>query len=91
LSNADLSSNRCSPCKTLALTISSPADKYASRITVCKEDIYRVTAIAEQYGVTAIPTVPVIKKGKEINRLVGLRTKAEYVALLYELVGKAKH
>jgi len=87
----ELFSNRCSPCRALAPTISSLADKYASRVTVCKVDIGRVTAIAEKYGVTAIPTVLIIKNGKEVNRLVGLQRKAEYIALLDKLVGRDKH
>jgi len=87
----DLFSNRCPPCRVLAPTISSLADKYAGRVTVCKVDVDQLGTVAEQYAVTAIPTVLVIKNGKEINRLVGLRSEAEYIALLDELVGKAKH
>jgi len=86
----DLFSNRCPPCRILAPTISSLADKYAGRVTVCKVDVDRVTAIAERYGVKAIPTVLIIKSGKEIKRLVGLRTEAEYVALLGKLTDETK-
>jgi len=42
LNNADLFSNRCPPFRALAPTISSLADKYAGRVTVCKVDIDRV-------------------------------------------------
>jgi thioredoxin 1 len=86
----DLFSNRCPPCRVLAPTISSLADKYASRVTVCKVDVDRVSAVAQKYGVRAIPTLLIISNGKEVNRLVGLRSEGEYTALLDELVGKAK-
>ena len=86
----DLFSNRCPPCKILAPTISSLAERYAGRVTVCKVDLDRVPSVAHRYAVRAIPTVLIIKNGKEIKRLVGLRPKAEYVTLLDRLVGKGK-
>ncbi|MBW1672605.1 MAG: conjugal transfer protein TraF [Deltaproteobacteria bacterium] len=86
----DLFSNRCPPCRILAPTISSLADKYAGKIAMCKVDVDRVTAIAEKYGVTAIPTVLIISNGKEVNRLVGLQSETEYIALLEKLVDKDK-
>ncbi len=86
----DLFSNRCPPCRVLAPTISSLADKYAGRVTVCKVDVDLVPTVAEQYGVTAIPTVLIIKNGKEIKHLVGLQPETKYVALLDKLVGKVR-
>ena len=86
----DLFSNRCPPCRVLAPTISLLADKYAGKIAVCKVDVDRVTAVAQRYGVRAIPTVLIIKNGKEVKRLVGLRTEAEYVALLDKLTDETK-
>jgi len=76
----DLFSNRCPPCRILAPTISSLADKYVRRVTVCKVNVDRVPVIAQRYGVRAIPTVLIISNGKEERRLVGLRTEAEYAA-----------
>jgi len=57
---------------------------------VCKVNVDQVTAIAEKYGVTAIPTVLIIKNGKEVKRLVGLQSETEYIALLDKLVDKDK-
>jgi thioredoxin 1 len=90
LSNVDLSSDCCSPFKTLALTISLIVDKYADKVTVCKVDVDRVNAIAEQYRVTAIPTVLIIRNGKKVNRLVRLQSETGYVTLLDKLVDKDK-
>jgi len=76
----DLFSNRCPPCRVLAPIISSLADKYTGRVTVCKVDVDAVPAVAQRYGVRAIPTVLIIKNGKEVKRLVGLRPESEYAA-----------
>jgi len=86
----DLFSNRCPPCRVLAPTISSLADKYVGRVTVCKVDVDRLGTVAEQYGVTAIPTALIIKNGKEVKRLVGLQSETEYTTLLDKLVDKDK-
>jgi len=88
LNNVGLFSNRCPPCRVLAPTISSLVDRYAGKVTVCKVDVDRAPAVAQRYGVRAIPTVLIINNGKEIKRLVGLQPEGEYVALLDELVGK---
>jgi len=86
----DLFSNQCPPCRILAPIILSLAERYTSRVTVCKVNVDRVPAVAQRYGVRAIPTVLIIKNGKEVNRLVGLRTEAEYVALLEKLTDETK-
>jgi len=82
----DLFSDRCPPCRMLAPTISSLADKYRGKVIVCKVDLDRAPAIAQEYGVTAIPTVLIIKDGKEVRRLVGLRPEREYASELDALI-----
>jgi len=86
----DLFSDRCPPCRILAPTISSLADKYAGRVAVCKVDVERVGVVAEKYGIRAIPTVLIINNGKEVERLVGLQSEAEYITLLDKLVDTGK-
>jgi len=86
----DLFSDRCPPCRVLAPTISSLADKYVGRVTVCKVDLDRAPTVAQRYSVRAIPTVLIIKNGKEIKRLIGLQSETEYTTLLDKLVDKDK-
>ena len=57
---------------------------------MCKADVDRLGNVAEQYGVTVIPTVLIICNGKEVKRLVGLQSETEYIALLDKLVYKDK-
>ncbi len=86
----DLFSNRCPPCRVLAPTISLLADKYVDKVTVCKVDVDRVGTVAEKYGVTAIPTVLMIRNGKSVTHLVGLKSETDYITLLDKLVDKDK-
>lgn len=86
----NLFSDRCPPCRVLAPTISSLADRYAGKVTVCKVNVDRTPAIAEQYAVRATPTVLIVNNGREIERLVGLQPETLYVALLDKLVSEDK-
>jgi len=87
----DLFSNRCPPCKTLAPTISSLAEKYAGKVVVCKVDVQRAPGVARRYRVQAVPTVLVLSNGKEVKRLVGLRAESKYAAVLDKLLKGTKH
>jgi thioredoxin 1 len=82
----DLYSDRCPPCRMLAPTINSLADKYTGKTTVCKVNIDRAPAIADGYSVMAIPTVLFIKDGREVKRLVGLQPEAVYADELEKLI-----
>ena len=82
----DLFANRCLSCRALAPTISPLADKYVDKVTGCKVSVDRTPAIAQEYKVMAIPTVLIIKDGREIKRLVGLRPESEYANHLEELI-----
>jgi len=82
----ELSANREPPCRALAPTISSLADKYTGKVIVCKVNLDRVPAIAREYRVKVIPTVLIIKDGKEVKRLVGLRPESGYTNQLDDLI-----
>ena len=82
----DLFSDSCPPCRMLAPTISSLADRYTGKVAVCKVNLDRAPAIAREYKVMAIPTVLIIKDGKEMKRLVGLQPESEYADQLDELI-----
>lgn len=86
MTNVDLSANRDLPCRALAPTISSLADRYTGKVVVCKVNLDRAPVIAREYRVMAIPTVLIIKDGKEMNRLVGLRPESEYANQLDKLI-----
>jgi thioredoxin 1 len=82
----DLYSMRCPPCRALAPIISSLAEKYTDRVTVCKVDIDEVQSVAQRYGLKYIPTVLFVKNGEEVDRFVGLRREGEYVARLDKIL-----
>lgn len=72
----------CGPCKMIAPVVEEIAQEYADKIVVGKVDVDEVPSIAARYNVMSIPTLIVFENGKEVNRLVGFRPKAQIVAAL---------
>ena len=62
----------CGPCKMLAPTYEAVAEKLADVATFCKANVDKAHDFAVEYGVSAIPTVVVLKDGAEVARKIGL-------------------
>lgn len=72
----------CGPCKMIAPVVEEIAQEYGDKIVVGKIDVDEVPVVAAKYNVMSIPTLIVFENGKEVNRLVGFRPKAQIVAAL---------
>ncbi len=70
----------CAPCRTLEPRLERIARQYAGRLPVYRVDIDRDLAVAERFGVRSIPTVLVLRAGKERERLDGLIREADLAA-----------
>ena len=71
----------CGPCQMIAPTVHEIADECAD-VLVGKVNVDDEGELAQAYGIVSIPTLVVIKNGKEIARTVGVRAKADILALL---------
>ena len=71
----------CGPCRMLAPTIEAIANERED-IKVGKVNVDDEGALATAFGISSIPTVVVIKDGKETARSVGYRQKEELLAML---------
>ena len=72
----------CGPCKMLAPTIEELGIHFANQAIIGKVDVDAETEVARQYGIMSIPTVVILKDGKEVERVVGLQPKAIYEDLV---------
>ena len=64
----------CGPCRILSPTVNEIANEN-SDIQVCRINIDDEPELAEQYGISSIPTLVVIKNGEEVDRVVGVVDK----------------
>lgn len=70
----DFYADWCGPCKMLAPIIEAVA-KENENIKVVKINVDEAQDLAMKYEVMSIPTIVVIKNGREVNRNVGVISK----------------
>ena len=61
----------CAPCRALAPLLDELASDENGKLKVVKVDTQKNMRIAQQYKVSALPTLLIIKNGKEVGRQVG--------------------
>ncbi|HZJ71253.1 MAG TPA: thioredoxin family protein, partial [Planctomycetota bacterium] len=55
---------------------------YAGRVRFLAVDVDAEPALAEQFGVRAMPTVVLLRDGREVGRVVGSRPRAFVAGML---------
>ncbi len=71
----------CGPCRMVGPILEEIAAERPD-IKVVKVDVDAEPELAAAFGVMNIPTMVVVKKGKEAGRMIGARPKAEILASL---------
>ena len=74
----------CGPCKMLGPIVEAMAGEIDYAV-IAKVDVDVVSELAAEYGVQNIPTIIFFKDGKEVQRLVGVRSKNEMMVILDSL------
>ena len=82
----DLWADWCGPCHILAPTIDQLSSEMAGRVKVAKLNIDENPGVANRFGVRSIPTLLVLKAGREVDRLVGVQPKQEIVRRLEKVL-----
>jgi thioredoxin 1 len=72
----------CGPCRAIAPTIEEIAEEYAGRVFVGKVDVDENPDTATCFQIFSIPTVLLMKNGKEVDRIVGCVPKEHLVAAI---------
>jgi len=67
----------CGPCRRQAPIVEELAQDFAGKVKVGKVDVDKNRSVSQKYIIRSIPTIIIFKDGKVVERLVGLRSKAE--------------
>jgi thioredoxin len=76
----------CGPCRAIAPVIEQLAVDFAGKARIGKLDVDANQRTAARFGVQSIPTLLILKKGKEVDRIVGLQSKEALSARLNNFV-----
>ncbi len=71
----DFSASWCGPCKMLAPVFHELADEKSGKDTFYSVDVDENRALAQQFNIFSVPTLVVLKNGKEVARSSGFRSK----------------
>jgi thioredoxin 1 len=77
----------CGPCRALAPIIEELAKEYAGKVFVGKLNVDDNVQTAERFQVFSIPTVVIMKEGKEVDRIVGCVPKEHFQTALKKCAG----
>jgi thioredoxin 2 len=72
----------CGPCRMVAPVIEELAAEMAGRVRVAKLNVDENPATASRFRVQSIPTLLVLREGREVDRIVGVQPKAAIVQRL---------
>jgi thioredoxin 2 len=67
----------CGPCRMITPLMEELAMEMAGRVRFAKLNVDENPATAARFNVRSIPTLLVLKSGKEVDRIVGVQPKAE--------------
>ena len=71
----DLWAEWCQPCRLIAPVIEQLALELAGKVRVGKLDVDKNSMIASRFQARSIPTLLILKDGREVDRLVGLQSR----------------
>ncbi|MGA9769198.1 MAG: thioredoxin [Blastocatellia bacterium] len=78
----DMWAEWCGPCRMIAPVIEQLATELTGRVRVAKLNIDENPQTTGRFNVRSIPTLLVLKNGREVDRLVGLLPKQEILRRL---------
>lgn len=76
----------CGPCRQLAPVVEELAAENEGAVKVAKVNVDDASKVAQEYGISSIPTLLLFKGGEVQQRIVGVKPKAQ----LQELLDEAK-
>ncbi len=71
----DFTAAWCAPCKQLAPILADLERAYAGRARIVAVDVHDEPALAQAFRVRSMPTMVLVKGGREVSRMVGLRPR----------------
>jgi thioredoxin 2 len=75
----DLWAPWCGPCRIIAPVLEELAAEMSGVVRVAKLNVDENQSTANRFNVRSIPTLLILKEGREVDRLVGVHPKSELI------------
>jgi thioredoxin 1 len=76
----------CGPCQMMGPVFEEVSTKFQGKVKFTKLNTEDHPELAQGFGIRGIPTLIIINKGKEVERLVGFRQKDELIQEVSQLI-----
>jgi thioredoxin len=77
----------CGPCKAMQPILLALGKEYAGRVRIVAVDVDHEQALAQRYDVRSMPTLVLLRDGREVGRIVGSRPRAFVAGVLDRALG----
>ena len=72
----------CGPCRIVSPALESLARRHVRRLKLVKVNVDQAPSLAARYGASSIPTLVLLERGRELDRVVGAVPEAALDARL---------
>ena len=86
LAVVDFNATWCGPCRMLAPIVDQLADELDDRAEFYSVDVDENNALAQQFGISSIPCLVVLKNGQEVGRTIGFQPQPSLHKFLEQYV-----
>jgi thioredoxin 1 len=72
----------CGPCKVMKPVLAALAAEYRGRARIVAIDVDREPLVAQHHDVRSMPTLVILRDGREVGRVIGSRPRAFVAGVL---------
>jgi len=73
----DFYGDYCGPCRMIKPVLALLADELGDKAKIVTVDVVSNAKLVSDFGISSVPTVLVVRDGKEVHRMVGIGALSE--------------